>query len=205
MTYLRECRNFGQATAEIRARLPVQLHRRGRAGWVGCPRLSNSDSLFRSRPNYTILSGRYSLLARKLSLVLTGLLFAASGTAHAASIPALSPSLADVSKAIAAAHDGDTVIVPAGTASWTSTLNITKGIQLIGKTTITGTPPNQTVNDATRILDETPRPSISGLIKVSIVPTQAVRISGFTFLPGTSTKFSGANSAISFSATSSTP
>src|SRR5436190_21889068 len=93
MTYLRKCRSFGGIAAEIRTRLPAQLDPRDRtAGWLERPRLSNSDSLFRSRPNYTIPSGRYSLLARKLSLVLTGLLFAASGAAHAASITALSPS-----------------------------------------------------------------------------------------------------------------
>jgi hypothetical protein len=68
-----------------------------------------------------------------------------------ASLPALSwadthlaasCSLADVSKAITGSSPRDTVLVPAGSATWTSTLRITKGIYLIGagvgKTIITG-------------------------------------------------------------------
>ena len=43
-----------------------------------------------------------------------------------------SPSLADVQAAIAAASPGQTVIVPAGSATWNSQLIITKGIRLIG-------------------------------------------------------------------------
>ena len=60
-----------------------------------------------------------------------------------------SPSYTDVTAAVASASDGDTVMVPAGTASWTSTLTITKGIALIGATTITGT-------TQTRLLGITP-------------------------------------------------
>jgi hypothetical protein len=68
-----------------------------------------------------------------------------------ADINAPTASLFDVSTAVAAAHDGDTVKVPAGTATWTSTLNIAKNIALVGagegKTIITenlsrsGSPP----------------------------------------------------------------
>jgi PKD repeat protein len=47
-------------------------------------------------------------------------------------IQAASPSYADVSAAIANAHLGDTVLVPAGTATWTQGLVITKTIRLIG-------------------------------------------------------------------------
>jgi hypothetical protein len=203
MVYLGNRRNFGQAAAEIRARLPAQLDARSStAGCAARHRLAHSDSLFRSRPNYTIPSRRYSLLGRKLSLVLTALLSAASGAAQAGTINALSPSLFDVSTAVAAAHDGDTISIPAGTASWTSTLNITKGITLMGKTTITGTPPNQTVNDATKIQDNTPRNQALPLIKVAITSSQSVRISGLTFLPGTTTTFSGASNGLSFSSAS---
>ncbi|MGB8953530.1 MAG: hypothetical protein WCC06_12800 [Candidatus Aminicenantales bacterium] len=45
---------------------------------------------------------------------------------------AASPSFADVSSAIYVAQSGDTVIVPAGRATWASQLVITKGIYLIG-------------------------------------------------------------------------
>jgi hypothetical protein len=49
-----------------------------------------------------------------------------------ATITAASPSFADVSAAVSAAVSGDTVIVPAGSATWTSQLVITKGIILKG-------------------------------------------------------------------------
>jgi hypothetical protein len=51
---------------------------------------------------------------------------------HAASITAASPSFQDVSNAVARAANGDTVFVPVGTATWNSTLNLTKAIYLIG-------------------------------------------------------------------------
>ena len=68
------------------------------------------------------------------SLALSALFFAASGAAQATMINARSPSLTDVSNAIASAADGDTVIVPAGTAVWRSTLTVAKGITLQGQT-----------------------------------------------------------------------
>lgn len=59
----------------------------------------------------------------------------------AATINAASPSYFDVSAAVSTAQPGDTVIVPAGSAVWASSLTITKGITLqgagINKTTIT--------------------------------------------------------------------
>src|SRR4030095_9995999 len=98
------------------------------AGWTG--RYRGSDSPFHSRPNYTSPSGLYSLAGRRPSSVLAALLFAASGAAHATIINARSPSLDDVSTAVRSAANGDTVIIPTGTASWTKTLVITKGITL---------------------------------------------------------------------------
>jgi len=47
-------------------------------------------------------------------------------------ITAASPSYADVSAAVSAAISGDTVIVPAGSATWNNNLVIKKGIFLIG-------------------------------------------------------------------------
>jgi hypothetical protein len=133
-------------------------------------------------------------------LVLTGLLFAASGAAHAASITALSPSLADVSKAVAAAHDGDTVIVPAGTASWTATLNLTKGVTIQGKTTTSNVnSANPSVTDATIIKDD----SSGAIIKATLTPSQALRISGLTFVPGTRTATNAAG--ITITSTGATP
>lgn len=51
---------------------------------------------------------------------------------HAITIQAASASYADVSSAVASASSLDTVLVPAGTATWTDSLTITKGINLIG-------------------------------------------------------------------------
>jgi hypothetical protein len=95
-------------------------------------------------------------------------------------ITAASPSLADVRAAIASAGSGDTVVVPAGAATWTDQLVIMKGIKLIGagagNTVITG------AYDA---------PSISNVIMtknylVVYLPSnpaanEPFRLSGFTF------------------------
>lgn len=51
---------------------------------------------------------------------------------QAATKAAASCSYADVSSAISSVALGDTVTVPAGTCTWSSTLNINKGISLIG-------------------------------------------------------------------------
>src|SRR5437870_387650 len=127
MGYLGNCRDLGQTAAEIQARLPVQL--RARCGAAGrAARHWPSDSPFRLGPNYAVPSGVYALLA--------ALLFAASGALQAKTIDALSPSFFDVNKAIGSAVDGDTVIIPAGTATWSSTLAITNAITLMGKTTV---------------------------------------------------------------------
>jgi hypothetical protein len=124
-------------------------------------------------------------------------------------IDAKSVSLADVSSAIASAHDGDTVVVPAGSASWTSTLTITKGI------TLQGASKNETV-----ILDDIPRnqsreqPAKEGqlkrpgrgsilanagpmpprggpggssggaILRIALTPRQSFRLTGFTFRCG---------------------
>ena len=62
-------------------------------------------------------------------------------------INAASANLADVNAAIKLALDGDTVIVPAGTATWNSTLTIRKPIHLKGMTTVNSL--SGTTNDKT--------------------------------------------------------
>jgi hypothetical protein len=59
-------------------------------------------------------------------------LFLLPAIVDAATINATSCSYADVNAAISAASAGDTVMVPAGSATWDSSLLITKGIYLIG-------------------------------------------------------------------------
>lgn len=82
--------------------------------------------------------------AMKPLVVLTGLsiiLWASMTGAYAASITASSCSQTAVSAAVTAAAVGDTVVVPAGTCTWTTKLTITKGLTLkgagVGSTTIT--------------------------------------------------------------------
>ena len=164
----------------IQARLPGRLDARYEtAGWTGWGRPPDSNSRFQSRPNYVPPFGLLTLL-RKLGLVLAALLFAASGAAQGATINARSSSLADVSSAIIAARDGDIVIIPAGTASWTSTLVIAKGITLQGQTTTN--PVAGTAVDKTIIQDNVPRGAAgTPLIKVQSVLGQSYRISGITF------------------------
>ena len=59
------------------------------------------------------LFGRNSVI---LSLLVTLFLAISDSVQAAATITAISPSLTDVTRAIASAVDGDTVVVPAGTA-----------------------------------------------------------------------------------------
>jgi len=79
-------------------------------------------------------------------ITLTGAFLIPPSQMEAATINAKSVSIGDISSAIGAARDGDTVLVPAGTASWTSTLTIRRGITLQG-----------VGNDKTVILDDVPR------------------------------------------------
>jgi hypothetical protein len=83
---------------------------------------------------------------RILATITISLVLVVVGRLNGATIEAKSVSLADVHSAIALAHEGDTVKVPAGTASWTSALTITKGIILQGAG-----------KDATIIVDDLPR------------------------------------------------
>ncbi len=92
-------------------------------------------------------------------VALTAMFLAAAGPAQGATVEAKSAALADVKSAIALAREGDTVIVPAGEASWTSTLVITKGITLQGATSIGGNLSSPVVTDKTVILDDVPRQS----------------------------------------------
>jgi len=146
-----------------------------------------SASPFRLRPNYAVPSGLSGNPAsacratarkgRQLNALLAALLFAASGAAQAKSITALTPSFFDVNTAIGSAVDGDTVIIPAGTASWTSYLTITKAITLMGQTTtdsVAGTANDKTIVQY-NLTDTRP------LINVRSVAGKVYRISGITF------------------------
>jgi len=152
----------------VQAPVPVQLQ--APSNTVSRPGSNRRPhSPFRVCPNYAILKS-----------VLAALLFAAPGAARATIINARSPSLADIRDAIARAADGDTVIVPAGTAAWSSTLNITKAITLIGQTTTdsgAGTAVDNTIitDNLTRVPGGTP------IIRINSALGKSYRLSGLTF------------------------
>jgi hypothetical protein len=141
------------------------------AGVVGRHRPFDAEPPFGRRLNYAILSW-----------VLVALLSAASSAAQARIINAASPSLADVRRAINSAADGDTVMVPAGTAAWTSTVRITKGISLVGQTTTD--PVAKTANDQTIILVNTGTNGNTPLMILDTAPGKSYRLSGITFRTG---------------------
>jgi hypothetical protein len=116
-------------------------------------------------------------------------------------------SEASVQACIRSAADGDIVTVPAGTFSWTSRLEITKGITLQGATTIKGAgTSNPTITDATIIKDDTPRSgSGRGIINVTLNSRQSFRLTGITFSPGSSTTFATIDGAIHLVSRDSSP
>ena len=87
-------------------------------------------------------------------------------------INARSVSLKDVTSALASAADGDTVIIPAGIATWTGGLTITKAITLQGSGI-----GNTIIKDAIR--DNTKR-----LVHFTLVPGKASRLTGIEFQDG---------------------
>src|SRR5262245_41144261 len=84
---------------------------------------------------------RWGTLVLRSSLITLILLSALTASPYAATLTAANCSLSAVQSAISSAVSGDTVIVPAGSASWTAQLTISKGIKLqgagVGNTVIT--------------------------------------------------------------------
>ncbi len=123
---------------------------------------------FQGEPN--IRRSTWGLRVTSLVSPAAILILAASRLSGATTINANSPSEPDVAAAIASATDGDTVIIPAGTATWTRTLSIKKAIELrgagIGKTIIKdGVQQGQTMN-------------------VVLVPAKVTRVTGIEFQDG---------------------
>ena len=105
-----------------------------------------------------------------LHLILLSALFGA--TTHAATITAASCSTADVQAAINAASDGDTVIVPNGSCTWSSGIATTKQIKIQGQT---AGQTHLTLSGAGTMFTITPGPNFS------------TEISNIDFLPGSAT------------------
>ena len=66
------------------------------------------------------------------SLIATVAIAFAAFTADGATITASSASLTDVSNAVVSASHGDTVRIPAGSATWDNHLYVTKALSIIG-------------------------------------------------------------------------
>jgi hypothetical protein len=90
-------------------------------------------------------------------------------------IRAASPSYADVSAAVSAAVPGDTIIVPAGTATWSSQLVITKSVSLIGAGI------GQTIITSGFLGTEFNSNNFIIYYNVENDPIKTFRVSGFTF------------------------
>jgi hypothetical protein len=103
------------------------------------------------------------------------ILLLARGPTDAAVIEAQSASRADVGAAVAAAQDGDTVTIPAGTATWTTTLTVGKNIQIIG------------AGESSTVINENlSRTGSPPIIQVTLThesspPDYSFRLSGMTF------------------------
>jgi len=65
-------------------------------------------------------------------VALAGGVLMMAAVSEAATITAASCSRADVGSAVSASTYGDTVVIPSGSCTWTTSLNITKGITLQG-------------------------------------------------------------------------
>lgn len=106
------------------------------------------------------------------------LLLCLASKSEARSIVAASASYDDVQSAVTAAATGDVVLVPGGTATWTSTLTITKGIQIIGKGTgLSGT---TIINNVQYTAAAGTTPQCFYYRPASYATPQTFRMSGFT-------------------------
>jgi hypothetical protein len=137
----------------------------------------------RHRPTDSPFRSALNLL---LSWLLAALLLVASDAAQGAVVNAVSPSLADVTAAIHSAADGDTVTIPKGTAAWTSTVKISKGITLMGQTTTD--PVHKTANDQTIVSVNTGTDGNTPLLMVETALGKSYRVSGITFRTGQTSK-----------------
>lgn len=129
---------------------------------------------------------RYGLIAVALILMLPCRVEARGNI-----INAKSTSFADVELAVSRASSGDTVIIPAGTSSWSQTLKVTKAITLLGSTVVSGDHNTaMAADDLTIIVDDVPIGAPAGraiIIDFSCASGQSGRISGITFRAGSRT------------------
>lgn len=110
----------------------------------------------------------------------------------AATLVSPSVSYTDVSNTVASAVSGDTVQIPAGSANWTNTLNVTKAITIQGLTTLTG-PSSAPIIDRQTVINND-IPSGHGTIFNLNVPAtnlNVVRITGVSIVGNLGNGFGG--------------
>src|SRR6266550_3507106 len=153
-----------------------------------CEKTGTSPLWNKRRAKKSVISGTIpSLIAtfcRTLSISLLACISCYFPLAsNAATLNAASVAYQDVYNAVQAAQEGDTVIIPPGTASWNSTLNITKGITLQGATTVTGDHTTaMSAIDSTVILDTiVGSNAFSPVVQVTLNNPSSFRITGVTF------------------------
>jgi hypothetical protein len=100
--------------------------------------------------------------------------------AEAGTINARSTAFTDVAAAVALAANGDTILIPGGTAAWSNTLTISKAVTLQGTTAVSGPSSAPKVSNGTVISN-----NVGNLIVLN-TSTGVVRITGMTFQKGTS-------------------
>ena len=140
--------------------------------------------------DFGIASTQVSAAAAFVILILSGF----SAPHCGATVYHSDGSVASVQALHNAAHDGDTITIPAGTFDWTQRLFITKAITLQGQTTVTGAgTKNPTVNAITIARDQGPRGTGQkvGMITVTNNTGSLVRITGIAFERGDSTQTAG--------------
>ena len=141
------------------------------------------------------------LSSHHFSILVTGLLLVLSQAHANVTITAGGADFASVKAAVAKASDRDTVVIPAGTSTWTKTLTISKSISILGAGI-----------DQTILIDQTPKgKGQNPLFRIeSKSKTMLSRISGFTINGSTggstgSTIDTGSLGAICIAAVSTTP
>jgi hypothetical protein len=140
--------------------------------------------------DFGIASTQVSAAAAFVILILSGF----SAPHCGATVYHSDGSVASVQALHDAAHDGDTITIPAGTFDWAQRLFITKAITLQGQTTVTGAgTKNPTVNAITIARDQGPRGTGQkvGMIMVTNNTGSLVRITGIAFERGDSTQSAG--------------
>jgi hypothetical protein len=108
-------------------------------------------------------------------------------SARANTLNAPSCSFVDVQSTVNSASSGDTVIVPTGSCTWSSQVTVSgKALTLIGATTCNGTPTSQTTSCIDNTVITLALGSDASLVVSNTSASNFVRLTGFTFVDGTS-------------------